>query len=116
MNIALVIDRSGSMAKESKFEHAMDAARLVVENLSERDVISIIAFGDEAVVLSPAGPAVNKPFLAHRLAEIAPDGWTNLSAGLLEAFAQIEATLRPGQAQRVILLTDGKQGHRQGRP
>ncbi|MCZ6542374.1 MAG: VWA domain-containing protein, partial [Planctomycetota bacterium] len=90
LNLALVIDRSGSMADDDKFEYVMQAARLVVENLSQRDVVSVVAFNQEAVVLSPAGPAVNRAFLDHRLDEIAPVGWTNLSAGLLEAFAQID--------------------------
>ncbi|MEE9294738.1 MAG: hypothetical protein V3W34_07240, partial [Phycisphaerae bacterium] len=41
LNLALVIDRSGSMADDDKFEYAMQAARLVVENLSPRDVVSL---------------------------------------------------------------------------
>ncbi len=77
LNLALVIDQSGSMAHQDKFTRAMMAARLVIENLSERDVVSVIAFNQEATVLSPAGAAVNREFLDHRLDEIAPKGWTN---------------------------------------
>ena len=107
LNLALVIDRSGSMGEQSKMEHAMRAARLLVENLSERDIVSIIAFGEGATVLSPAGLAVNKQFLNHRLSEVHPDGPTNLSAGLLEAFAQIDSKASEDQIKRVIVLTDG---------
>ncbi len=107
LNLALVIDRSGSMADDDKFEYAMQAARLVVENLSPRDVVSLIAFNQDATVLSPAGPVVNRAFLDHRLDEIGPVGWTNLSAGLLEAFAQIDAQASDEQAKQVIVLTDG---------
>ena len=96
------------MADEGKFDYAMQAARLVIENLTERDIVSIIAFNQDAVVLSPAGSAVNKPFLEHRMDEIAPEGWTNLSAGLLEAFAQLEGSAPDDQMMRVIVLTDGK--------
>ena len=63
LNLAQVIDRSGSMNEDQKFTHAMQAARLVVENLSNRDIVSLIVFNDRALVLSPAGRAVNKDFL-----------------------------------------------------
>ncbi len=108
LNLALVIDRSASMADEGKFEYAMQAARLVIENLTARDIVSIVAFNEEAVVLSPAGSAVNRAFLDHRMDEIAPEGWTNLSAGLLEAFAQLESRTSDDEMMRVIVLTDGK--------
>jgi Ca-activated chloride channel homolog len=107
LNLALVIDRSGSMGEQGKMEYAMRAARLLIENLSARDIVSVIAFSEGATVLSPAGLAVNKRFLNHRLSEVIPDGPTNLSAGLLEAFAQIDSKGSADQIKRVIVLTDG---------
>lgn len=108
LNIALVLDRSKSMENEQKFAYTLDAARAVIENLSPRDVISIISFNEQAVVLSPAGKVVNKAFLNHRLDEISPSGVTDISAGLLEGIAQIKSQLEEGQTQHVLLLTDGK--------
>lgn len=108
LNIALLLDRSGSMADDMKFPHAIAAARAVIENLTESDIISVVAFNERALVLSPAGRVVNKPFLFQRLAEVGPAGITDLSAGLLEAIAQVHSQSAVGQVRQVILLTDGQ--------
>lgn len=107
LNIALVLDSSGSMAQDQKIKYTIDAARSVIENLSDRDTISLIAFNDRVTVLSPAGRAVNKAFLFHRLEEIPPAGYTDISAGLLEGIAQIKSQSAEGQVRQVLLLTDG---------
>lgn len=108
LNLALVLDRSASMDADMKFPHAIAAARAVIENLTDRDIVSLIAFNERVLVLSPAGRAVNKPFLFQRLAEVAPDGITDLSAGLLEGIAQVNSQNAEGQVKHVLLLTDGK--------
>lgn len=108
LNIALVLDRSSSMKKDHKIAYALDAARAVIQNLSKRDIVSLIIFNERPLVLAPAGAVVNKPFLYHRLDEVSPEGTTDLSAGLLEGIAQIESQSAEGQVRYVLLLTDGK--------
>lgn len=96
------------MAEDKKFAYTINAAREVIANLSDRDTISLIVFNERVLVLSPAGRAVNKQFLFHRLEEIAPEGYTDLSAGLLEGIAQVNSQAADGQIKQVLLLTDGK--------
>ncbi len=108
LNLALVLDRSSSMEADMKFPHALAAARAVIENLTDRDVVSLVAFNERVLVLSPAGRVINKPFLFQRLTEVAPDGITDLSAGLLEGIAQVNSQSAEGQVKHVLLLTDGQ--------
>lgn len=107
LNVALVLDRSASMNEDEKFGHALAAAREVVRNMTDRDRLSIIAFNEGVVVLSPSARVVNKPYLFHRLEEVPPRGHTDLSAGLLEGIAQVEDGAADGQVRQVLLLTDG---------
>lgn len=108
LNIALVLDSSASMAEARKLVYTIAAARWVIENLSDRDSVAIVAFNDRTTVLSGAGRVVNKPFLYHRLNEITPQNFTNLSAGLLEGIAQVSSYSAEGQVRQVFLLTDGQ--------
>lgn len=108
LNIALVLDNSGSMAEARKLPYTIEAARMVIENATDRDSLALVAFNDQAIVLSGAGRVVNKPFLLHRLDEIAPENYTNLSAGLLEGIAQVSANSANDQVKQVLLLTDGQ--------
>ena len=107
LNIALVLDHSGSMAEARKLPYTIEAAREVIANMTERDVLSIVVFNNKVTVLSPAGRVVNKAFLLHRLDEVAPGGYTDISAGLLEGISQIDSQRAEGQLQQVLLLTDG---------
>lgn len=107
LNIALVLDRSGSMSEDKKFPYTLEAARQVIENMTDRDTLSLVAFNHKVTVLSAAGRVVNKQFLLHRLEEISPEGETDLSAGLLEGLAQVSSKQAEGQIQQVLLLTDG---------
>ena len=107
LDLSLVFDKSGSMKGGGKIEYTMQAARLLIENLSEQDTVSIVAYDSKVVVLDPQQPVVQKTFLSHWADEIEPGGHTNLSGGLLAGMAEVRRGRRPGTLARVILLTDG---------
>ncbi|MCK4783824.1 MAG: VWA domain-containing protein [Desulfobacteraceae bacterium] len=107
MKIALVIDRSGSMQSEGKMAFVKDAARSIVERLRGRDSMALIAYDDRAEVIIPMQPARDKAFLFDRINSLYPRGSTNLGAGLLAGYREINIGLQSNCIKRVILLSDG---------
>ena len=108
LNIAveLVVDKSKSMAEENKVEFVKDAAREVVRNLKEDDLLGVTAFDTSPFVAVPLGPVGRiREMAADRISIIFPHGKTNL----LPAMAQARKSLENAQAGRkhMIVLTDG---------
>lgn len=64
LNLALVLDRSGSMGSLSKLEYARRAATLLVRRLGAEDVIGFVANDDEVrtVARGSKGPAVHHSY------------------------------------------------------
>ncbi|MBL9039475.1 MAG: VWA domain-containing protein [Archangium sp.] len=108
VNLALVIDRSGSMAG-FKLEHAKAAAKRLVELLTPADRLAIVQYGSDVKVMSGVlATTANKQRLSAYIDSIYDDGGTNLAAGLVEGAAQLRAA-GPGFAvSRVILISDGQ--------
>jgi Ca-activated chloride channel homolog len=104
LNLALAIDRSGSMAG-AKLETARRCAAWLAERLCPEDRLAIVDFDDEARLLRPLAPVAAVP-AAAALARIAPGGSTNLSGGWLKALEQVR-TAHDGEPRRILLLTDG---------
>jgi Ca-activated chloride channel family protein len=107
LNVALVIDRSGSMAARNKLEYAKAAARHVVRQLSAADRVSVVAFDSVSTVLVPSTPARDVDAICAALDGLTPGGSTNLSQGMSDGVAEVVRHLRRDQVNRVLLMTDG---------
>jgi Ca-activated chloride channel homolog len=105
LNLALVIDRSGSMSGE-KLEYAKAAARYVLEHLEPEDRVSVVSFDDRVEIPLPSSFA-RRIDLRRVLGEITDRGGTNLHGGWLEGGTQVAAHLKTGALNRVMLLSDG---------
>ncbi len=107
LNLALVLDRSGSMAAEKKMDYARKAAAFAVEQLLPNDSVSVIAFDDQIDMIVPAGPVTNKAEILRKIATIGPRGSTALHAGWeIGARQTLEHKVLDG-LNRVLLLSDG---------
>ncbi len=105
-NIAIVLDRSGSMEGE-KIERAREAARLAVELLDPRDIVSIVTYSDTVQVLVPATRASDRQRILAMIDRIRAGGSTALFAGVSKGADQVRRFLDRNRVNRVILLSDG---------
>jgi Ca-activated chloride channel family protein len=112
VDIAFVIDRSGSMSG-GKLELAKAAVNLAVSRLGDDDRMAVVIFDDTIDTILPLMPATRQmqSILTARLENVRPGGSTNLSDGWLTGCQHL-ATANPpapvGRMQRTILLTDGQ--------
>ncbi|HWA24765.1 MAG TPA: VWA domain-containing protein [Lacunisphaera sp.] len=108
VNLALVIDRSGSMHGD-KIAQAREAALALVRRLGPDDVISIIAFDTEVRTLVPARRVGTGDGLEAAIARIQAGGDTALHGGVMRGAAEVRRHVgEVGTIDRVILLSDGQ--------
>ncbi|HLJ55911.1 MAG TPA: VWA domain-containing protein [Chthonomonadaceae bacterium] len=108
LNVALVLDRSGSMADDHKLENAKAAARELIESLRPDDTFSLTAFDDQAQLLAPAQHVTDRAWIERMIAGLQPGGGTNIYAGLQSGYRQIAKFAGAESVNRVILLSDGQ--------
>ena len=114
MNVAVVLDRSGSMADAGKLGYAKDAILALIDQLAAGDIFSLVIYDDIVDVPFPARRVGNKSELRRLVDGIYPRGATNLGGGMSEGFRQAERNLCLESVNRVILLSDGRRFNRLG--
>src|SRR5215210_187352 len=100
LRLALVLDRSGSMAGE-KLEVAKRCAAWLVSRLRPQDELALVDYDDHVRLLWPLAPVEQAPLRAA-IASIWPGGSTNLSGGWLKGLEQLR-----GERGKILILTDG---------
>ena len=105
LDLAIVIDRSGSMSG-APLEQVKSAVIGLLRHLGPDDRLAVVAFGSDVEVVLPLDRHDSRE-AAKRIAEIQVDGMTNMSGGWLEGLRLIAASGRERAVRRVITLTDG---------
>jgi Ca-activated chloride channel family protein len=108
VNVALVLDRSGSMAG-AKLSLARAAAVRAVRMLGPKDRISVVIYDEVVEVLAASTHATPEARAsAVRLLEgVQARGCTDLATGWLRGCEQVAAHLRDEAVGKVLLLSDG---------
>ncbi len=108
VNVALVIDRSGSM-EGAPLEYVKRACSHVVDLLGPEDVLSIVTFEESVDVLMPARRVTDRELIKQHIARIVPGNTTNLFDGIYAGGAQLASVPDlSGYVTRILLLTDGE--------
>jgi Ca-activated chloride channel family protein len=96
VNVALVIDRSGSMGGQ-KIRLARDAATQAIRMLRQEDRFSVVVYDDIADVLvaSTQATAEAREEAIRRIEGVESRGSTDLGSGWLKGCEQVAEHLRP---------------------
>jgi hypothetical protein len=110
-SIALIIDRSESMAYESKLSAAKTDASTFVNLMQVNDRLSVSAFSDGAECVYPSGATLvtisgqpMKDAVVHAIAGLTPDHMTNITAAISLAHGIMASAAAP---KAMVLLSDG---------
>jgi Ca-activated chloride channel family protein len=106
-NLAIVLDRSGSMEGQPLHE-AKRCAGMIADRLDAKDRAALVIYDHDVEVLVPATPMADKAAFRTAIASVHSRGWTNLHGGWLKGAELMAAVTHAGAITRILLLSDGQ--------
>ncbi len=108
LEIAVVIDRSGSMSSKDKLGYVKKAVKNLYNSLSTDDKISVISYSNRSTVDldSKALDKISQSDFNSIIGSIDDGGGTNLYSGMEKGLKILEKS-SSGRKKRLILLSDG---------
>ena len=106
VNIAIVIDKSGSMGGD-KIAKAKEAAIMAIDRLNCNDIISVVTYDSSVNVLVPATKVTDKEMIFHRIRNICAGGSTALYDGVNKGAKELRKFVSDKRVNRLVLLSDG---------
>jgi len=106
INIALLMDTSGSM-EGARIESVKKTLKVLVEILSNGDVITLIGFSSEAkeILSNVTIDDSNRSFIIEEIEKLQADGGTDLGCALMK-MGDLQGCIRSSH-NAVVILTDG---------
>ncbi|MCE5230016.1 VWA domain-containing protein [bacterium] len=105
-NIAVVLDKSGSMTGE-KIAAARQAAIDAIRRLNRDDIVSVITYDSTVNVLVPATRLTEPEAVISQLRRVEANGSTALFAGVSKAAEELRKFKALDRVNRMVLLSDG---------
>jgi len=117
LNLALVLDVSGSMYEEdgtgiSRLDRVKEAARSALDSLKPTDTLAIIAFAHNSQIILPPTPISDRAKIEDVIDrvdqfEVDPGG-TAMDEGIKSGMDEVEKGVGAGKLSQVVVLTDGE--------
>jgi len=106
-NLVFLIDVSGSMDMPNRLPLLKSAFTLLVNNLRDKDTISIVVYGSTIGVWLQPTSGREKEKIRKSIEELYPGGSTPGESGIRTAYNLAKSQYIKGGNNRVILATDG---------
>lgn len=103
----IVIDASGSMARENRMDLVKRTLPLLFDQMRPDDKVAVFSCTDRAINIVNYLPVKEKKTIIKLVERIMPYGVADIENGLVTAYDSALKQYMPGAYNRVILLTDG---------
>lgn len=105
--VALVLDKSGSMASDRKMENAKQGALEALKMLGGDDIATVVVYDSATSVLVPPVNAGNYDRFREAISSVRAGGSTALYDGVKLGAEKLKPFVREGFVPRIVMLSDG---------
>ncbi|HQJ59833.1 MAG TPA: von Willebrand factor type A domain-containing protein, partial [bacterium] len=106
-NLVFLIDVSGSMQSYNKLPLLKQSFKLLVNNLRDEDLVSIVVYAGAAGTILEPTPGSEKEKIISAIENLSAGGSTAGAQGIQLAYKLAEKNFIKGGNNRVVLATDG---------